>query len=454
MIAGWNNIKKVLLNLFLLLLVIMVLAVCNYPGTDMIIDDPEHITKIEFFFYPSNVIIFHETFGLFCTTLYLNSPVAGVKYFDIELGFDHTVMEYESIYSHNFIVTAPESPGMLQLYASDIASGPVEYLELCTITWKAVKTSITDISLTINRITAPDGMSVKSQDSFSNTVKILEELGTIKIEGEGSIEKRTDFSNILYFDSEDKIIVDYDIDIIYDPRKISLNDTIGDNGIIIGADGFVDSISHDYGKINIKGRNDNGAGPGTDLEFLLMHWHTLDSGRTGISMRNNKIRTLDNVYIKPSIRGISISIFKVSNKPIVDIWFDPETVIVNNDESFITKIMLNTEGYTLAAYGFEVFYDSDVLEPDTSQGLNGVDAGEDGFIAAVNAGNPGMISIAGFDIAGKPPNPNLELLIIYWKAIGPAASSIITLNVKDMADNGSRTIDQFDVNDCTVTVNE
>jgi hypothetical protein len=455
MTAGRNTSAKKLWYIALLFSMIVTLVVCKQPDTDMIVDDPGYITRIEFFFYPGNEIIFHETFGLFCTTLYLNAPAAAIESFHVTLGFDHTVMEYESIYSHNFIVNTSESSGLLHIDASDIGLTQVDYLELCTVTWKAVKTSITDISLTIDEITAQDGMPVERQEYFSNTVKILEELGTIGIQGDGVIEKGSDFSNTLYFDSDDKIIVDYDIDITYDSRKISVDDTIGDNGMIIGTDGFVDTIFYDSGKINIRGRDDNGAGPGTDLEFLLMHWHAIDSGKTVISVRINKVMTLDNVYIKPSIRSRSISITKSSNKPHVKIWFDPETVNVKKNESFITKIILNTEGYTLAAYGFKIYYDDDVIAVDTSMAPPyGVEKGKDGFIPFANIQDPGVIIVAGFEALGVPPNPELELLIIHWKAINPSSSSEITMTVDTLADYLTIPIDSEDPGKCTVTVNE
>ncbi|MBN1699941.1 MAG: hypothetical protein JW881_20700 [Spirochaetales bacterium] len=453
MITGHDNLTK-RLPFIILLVLLLVFQACRHAGDGDIVEDND-LATMEFFFYPNNEVIFHDTFALFCTTVYLVSPQGGVDAAAVTIGYDQGVMEYESVFSRDFIVSANDTPGALQVQVSALgAYDPVDYLEVCSVTWKATATAITDMSLTIEGMTNPDGLPVEYRSGFSNTVKILKVLGSISIEGAGAVLKGTHFSNTLYFGTEDKILADYDITVTYDPRKITIDESAGESGIMLGRDGFIDEITHDYGTITIRGTNTVGTGAGSRLEFFSMRWYAEDSGSTAISVRVNRIMTGDAVFIKPSIQGKSISIQRTGNKPLVEIRFAPETLIVNEEDLFDTGIILDTKDYKIAAYGINVYYDPDVLQVDADKGNNGVSAGADGFLAAANPSVPGEIRIAGFDVGGKGPDPDMELLVIHWKAIGVDDASTIFMNIKSLTDQYQTELLHDDPGTCTVTVNE
>lgn len=458
MTIGKNSIIRNISGLMILLILLCSLLRCDLPVTDNKgnIENKEYNVKLRIEYYPGTEIILLEPFSLFCTRIIAHSPDAAIGSFDITLHYDSTIIQYESSYGLDTFITTEESPDMLNVRSSGSCSiGPGENLELCTITWKAVLTSYTYMSVAMNEILTVDGVPFEPAGTYSSTFKIVKRLGFLTFSRPGTMQEETHFSNTLFIDSEDKLIKEYDIDISFDPKKVSYDTTEGNNGVIIGADGFLDDIYIGYNRIYIKGFNENGIGPGTDLEFLTFNWITVDSGRTSISCRVNKMVTLDDVYIKPGTRSSVFSIIPDSNQPAVYVWLEPDTINAAIDDFFNTSILIDTATFKIAAYGIEIFYDPAVVELDTTMGGGtGIVEGEDGFIAAVNIETPGIINIAGMDVTGKGPSPRLDLLRIYWKAIGTSESSLIELDVNNLYTERGVAILNIESSNCTVTVTE
>lgn len=451
------NRNKTISALTLLLFCIGLLFTCSQPVTDDVnkVNKQEEI-GIEIAFYPDSEVIYYETHGIFCSTIVVPYLDTTIKSFTIVFNFDPAVIQYESVYDQEALFSANELPGIVEIQTFNTLIVPGEYVEICTVTWKAVITGIIDISAEITAVGDNSyGFPVQMSGSTAGTVKIVQETGSLEFEGSSYIEKGTLFSNTIYIDSEDTIIKEYDLDVFYDPAKVALDTNTGNNGVIAGADGFFNTVTPGDGVINITGTSETGMGPGAELEFLTLNWLAADSGRTNIYAITDKIVTTDNVYIKPRTRSISISIYTENNKPIVDVWFEPDTVDVNINDPFMTSIYLDTVGYVLAAYGIDILYDPGVLELDKSQaGGAGIEAGADGFLTVSNSNEPGIISTAGFDLTGKAPNPRLELLRVYWIAIGAAESSEIRLDVRTLADVRSLPINRIRIFSCMVTVME
>jgi hypothetical protein len=135
-----------------------------------------------------------------------------------------------------------------------------------------------------------------------------------------------------------------------------------------------------------------------------------------------------------------------------DVWLTPSSVTVYPDDAFDLEIHLNSGEHKLAAYGFDIGYDDSLVAVDTSIGNSGVTVGPNGFVAAVNANNPGLISIAGFDVAGEEPGDNLNLLTISFFALTDVGSSNINLNIRDLVDIDYDTIGQPSGYGATVSV--
>lgn len=453
------NRKKItnITGFLTLLFLIGLLFSCNQPATEDVhtINNKEQIDT-EISFYPDSEVIYYETHGLFCSTIVIPLLETSITSYSVVFHFDPAIIQYESIYAQHALCQVNESQDSVEIRTVDTEIIPGEYVELCTVTWKALLTGIMLLSAEITATgDGSHGFPIQMTGRTAGTVKIVQETGSLHFEGSGYIQKETAFSNTMYIDSEDTIIREYDIDIYFDPAKVIPDSDIGGDGVIAGADGFFSAVTPGEGIINITGKSIPGMGPGTELEFLTLNWIAADSGRTNIYTIVNKMVTSDNVYIKPKTRSISISIYTENNKPIVDVWFEPETVTIGKNGYFMTSIYLNTVGYVIAAYGIDIIYDPDFLELDKSRaGGTGIEAGADGFLTVSNTLVPGIIRTTGFELNGRPPNPRLELLRIYWKGINATPESEILLDVKTLADVRPAEISRIRTFNCTVTVTE
>ncbi|MCW8966676.1 MAG: cohesin domain-containing protein [Candidatus Pacearchaeota archaeon] len=450
MIYSRINERKRFLWLVLFFFMIIVFVTCNHPASNNPIDVP---LVAEISCYPGNEVIYYESYGMLSTTILAHSPEAEIGSFTISLIFENEILQYESILSDQALPTVTESRGKVKIEVSDTNLGPGDYLALCTVTWKAKITGITDIELEVNEMHTPGGSSLALPGNVQTTIKIVKQIGTIEFDSLNYIEEGSDFVTTVTMDSEDKIINNYDLDISYDPMKINILTAVGNNGITLGTDGFLDSVTVDNGNIHITGTSAAGSGPGTDLEFFTIHSTAIDSGRTVFGCWINKIVTSDDIYIKPGIRTNSISIFTDSNLPVVDARLDPANITVHYGDGFETKVMLDVQGYIIAAYGMDIYYDPNILELDLSQANGkGLEAGEDGFIAAFNTNDSGVIRVTGFKAMGVAPQMDLELLRIYWKAIGVTELSEINLDVRNLADASSLTIARVRSFNCKVVI--
>lgn len=133
------------------------------------------------------------------------------------------------------------------------------------------------------------------------------------------------------------------------------------------------------------------------------------------------------------------------------VWFEPENVTVSEGSSFITEIHVNTGTQSLAAYGFDFYYNFSIMDVNYSGAYNGIEAGPYGFISAVNANTAGVIIVSGFDTTGTPPATDLHFLTGYWRAVR-AGSSYLSVTVYMLADPSTATIGNPTGMDCMVTV--
>ena len=63
------------------------------------------------------------------------------------------------------------------------------------------------------------------------------------------------------------------------------------------------------------------------------------------------------------------------------------------------EVHIDSGDQKVAAYGIEIYYSSRIIEPDTYYGTQGVEAGPDGYMAAVGVYS-GYFDITGFDVNG------------------------------------------------------
>jgi hypothetical protein len=133
------------------------------------------------------------------------------------------------------------------------------------------------------------------------------------------------------------------------------------------------------------------------------------------------------------------------------VWLDPDNMTVGNGENFTMNVHCHTGSQKLAAYGIDFLYDASVITVNTGVGNNGVEAGPDGFIAAINSPE-GQLITSGFDLSGKGPGNELNILKINWTAAGVGTTDI-TINVKRFVDPATADIGTLTGHSATVTVN-
>jgi endoglucanase len=137
-----------------------------------------------------------------------------------------------------------------------------------------------------------------------------------------------------------------------------------------------------------------------------------------------------------------------------DVWFVPDTQSVGTGSNFTTEIHVNTGSQLLAAYGFDINFDSNIISVNTDIGTSGVEEGPDGYVAAVNAETSGFISMSGFDTDGTGPGTNLNIVIVNWTAGNNAGTSALDLVVNDLIDENTNVIGSPNAIDGSVTVTD
>ncbi|MBN2533187.1 MAG: hypothetical protein JXB88_09865 [Spirochaetales bacterium] len=131
----------------------------------------------------------------------------------------------------------------------------------------------------------------------------------------------------------------------------------------------------------------------------------------------------------------------------------PAEIITSPGESFTVEIHINSGNQIISAYQFSLAYDAAVLMVDTESGTDGVEAGPDGFVAAVNAQTPGSLVFNGFDTAGTGPGADLNFVTIYFKALA-LGDSPLSLTIDSLVDENTNSVGMFFISDGTVIVND
>lgn len=149
----------------------------------------------------------------------------------------------------------------------------------------------------------------------------------------------------------------------------------------------------------------------------------------------------DSIYIPstptppPTPEPTSTPSAAVGNVSIV-----PGTMNIESGSEFTTEVQVDTGSQKVAAYGIKITYDPDFVSVNTRVGSDGVTAGADGFVSAVNPNTPGVLAITGFDTDGKGPGTELQLLIVSWIAGSQLGQTALGLEVETLADEKTNTI--------------
>lgn len=115
------------------------------------------------------------------------------------------------------------------------------------------------------------------------------------------------------------------------------------------------------------------------------------------------------------------------------VWLKKEQKVIRTGYSFYTEIHANTGNQKLKKYELRFEYDPEMLNINTTTGINGVDAGGNGFVTSAEIPEDGILVVKGVDMFGKLPNADLYLLNVHWIAQkkGKAKVNIIVVSFLD-----------------------
>jgi len=118
-----------------------------------------------------------------------------------------------------------------------------------------------------------------------------------------------------------------------------------------------------------------------------------------------------------------------------NVWLNPENLRSCINRNFDLNVQVNSGSQKLGSYQFTITFDPSMINVDTTIGTNGVEAGADGFLTAVNVDNTtGTLVVNGFDINGTGPGSELDVLRIYFYAFDIPGDTNIDLSVSTLTD--------------------
>jgi hypothetical protein len=133
------------------------------------------------------------------------------------------------------------------------------------------------------------------------------------------------------------------------------------------------------------------------------------------------------------------------------VWLTPEESNVAKGADFEIQIHTNTGNQKLAAYGFLLSYNQEIVAPNLQKGTFSVDPLPEGYVQAVNSTVKGTLKIAGFDVYGKGPKQDLGLIKVSLKAL-KSGMSPLTLQVENLTDDKSQPLGKPGAKGGNVTV--
>ena len=124
--------------------------------------------------------------------------------------------------------------------------------------------------------------------------------------------------------------------------------------------------------------------------------------------------------------------------PNSDAWLAPSEKRVIANGNFDLHFHVNSRAQDVGSYQITINFDPDLVQVDTSKGFGGIESGADGFGGVGKVDNEnGILRASGFDVNGVGPSPDLDMLIIHFKALDNAGTTNIDLYVDVLTDTNT-----------------
>ncbi|MBN2735352.1 MAG: hypothetical protein JXR70_00120, partial [Spirochaetales bacterium] len=132
------------------------------------------------------------------------------------------------------------------------------------------------------------------------------------------------------------------------------------------------------------------------------------------------------------------------------VYVYPANQTITSAGNFTISINIDAPSQTVAAYGFDLTFNSSVIRPNESVGQYGVEKGSNGFFAASNlSGN--TLTMTGFDVNGVGPGSALQLVKITFATVANGTSSL-GLSINNLTNANAEAVNASSANG-SVTVN-
>jgi len=326
----------------------------------------------------------------FETEIYVNTGSQNLNLYAFIIAYNESVIQIASnndieAGNEGFVsmVSIDNDNGLVEIAGYATCTGLGSQLHLLTITWTAFGAGISSLDLTIDDL----------QDSDTDTIGTPNDIdGSVEVEGAPTQapvlhQEGTTGNSITWIATDDN------------PTTY----TITQNGTIVARGSWSSGVEI---TVSIDGLSDG---------YWIINCTVYDG---------------DGLYDSDTVN------IKVTSTAVGDVWFSSVSTQTVGD-TFETEIYVNTGSQNLAAYGFDIAYNEDVIQIASD---NDVEAGSEGFVSAVNIDNDnGLVTIAGFEATGTGPSSQLHLLTITWTAVG-AGSTSLDLSILDLADTMIETI--------------
>jgi hypothetical protein len=401
----------------------------------------------------------------FTTEIHINSGNQKIAAYGFFIYYDNDVVQVDTEQGKNGVIEGPYGyiadvnalAGELRFTGFDsTGSGPGSDLHFVTIYWVVAAPGTSTLELAVDSLVDTSTDDIGTPVGRDGEVTVIATTPTPEpsptpdpttvpdpVDGAGdvwvspssiTVDPGDLFSTEIHVNSGNQMLSSYGFEITFDPAIIDLDDSIGIKGVEESDEGFLSTITANPGVLRISGV-DYGAGPSTDFHLLTINWEAVSSGSSPINVTIESLsdNSYHNIGTPNDIDGSVIVTGAAVDPDAGLVSFHPADKVIGLGTSGFIELHINSGNQEVAAYGFELYFDETILEINTEMGNNGVEAGGDGYVTAVNPENPGVIMFNGFDVYGIGPGNDLHLVTVYFNGIN-AGTSELTLNIDTLID--------------------
>jgi hypothetical protein len=298
-----------------------------------------------------------------------------------------------------------------------------------------------------------------------------------------SVNGGANFTVQIHANTNGTAIGAFGFNISYDSALVSVNASIGSNGVQEIATGLNLTVNNDTTNkiLKIAGFNTSGIAGGTDVSLLTINFTAASVSAVSTATLTLAVPTLADasgttisittpINATVTINPVNLPTAEITAVPptpevtaqvttppgVGQVWISPASQSVNASTSFTVQIHTNTGGTAVGAFGFNISYDSTLVSVNATIGSNGVQEIATGLNLTVNNDTANkVLKIAGFNTSGIAGSADLSMVTVNFTAAAPttATTTTLTLAVPNLNDTNGTVIGTITPINGTVTIN-